>query len=111
MILAAAMAERGGFAEIGPNEVAKITYIGLGSGDKVVDSIMTSPVLDADWEKLITLISRYQSRSTGYTARRSLFDTEFARDYDHLSRFGEWEMTDRAVASQLVGPGGNHDPK
>jgi hypothetical protein len=33
----------------------------------------------------------------GYTSRRAVFNERFPGDYDHLARFGEWEMTDRAV--------------
>lgn len=103
LLLAAAMAERGGFADLGPSEVAKISYIGLGAGEKAVETDMTSDLLAQEWDRLITLISRYQTRATGYTARRALFLTSFAGDYDHLSRFGEWQMSDRAEA-ETVGP-------
>jgi hypothetical protein len=59
--------------------------------------------LAAEWDKLITLISRYLSRATGYTARRAVFEDRFPGDYDHLARYGEWQMSDRAH-SESVGP-------
>lgn len=97
LLLAAAMAERGGFAALGPSEVALITYIGLGAGDKVVEKSVTCDELNQEWAKLITLIGRYMQRETGYAARRALFESRIEGRYDHLARFGEWQMTDRAV--------------
>ncbi|MFC3182235.1 double-strand break repair protein AddB [Cypionkella sinensis] len=102
LLLAAVMADRGGFADLGPSDVAKISYIGLGSGEDVVETDITDAILTEHWEKLLALIARYLRRSTGYTARRALFETRHAGDYDHLSRFGEWEMSDRA-APEAVG--------
>ena len=103
LLLAAAMAERGGFADFGPTDVATISYVGLGSGEKVVDTTMTPELIAVEWAKLITLISRYLTRTTGYTSRRAMFEQRFPGDYDHLARFGEWQMSDRAVP-ESVGP-------
>lgn len=103
LLLAAAMAERGGFADLGPSDVAKISYIGLGAGEKAVETDMTPELLAQEWDKLITLIGRYLTRTTGYTARRAVFETTYPGDYDHLSRFGEWQMSDRADP-ETVGP-------
>ncbi|MDB5658565.1 MAG: RecB family exonuclease-like protein [Cypionkella sp.] len=102
LLLAAVMADRGGFADLGASRVAKITYIGLGSGEDVVETEITEALLTEHWDKLLALIARYFRRSTGYTARRALFEIRHPGDYDHLSRFGEWEMSDRAVA-EMVG--------
>jgi double-strand break repair protein AddB len=103
LLLAAVMADRGGFAELGPSDVSKISYIGLGTSEDVVDTDITEQLLTEHWEKLLKLISRYLRRATGYSARRAVFETRHPGDYDHLSRFGEWEMSDRAVP-ELVGP-------
>ena len=108
LLLAAAMAERGGFADLGPSDVAKISYIGLGAGEKAVETDMTPEVLDQEWAKLITLIGRYLTRTTGYTARRAVFEDRYPGDYDHLARYGEWQMSDRAfpetVGAETVAP-------
>lgn len=103
LLLAAAMAERGGFANLGPSDVAKISYIGLGAGEKAVETDMTPDLLRQEWEKLITLIGRYMTRTTGYTARRAVFEDRYPGDYDHLARYGEWQMSDRAQP-ETVGP-------
>lgn len=104
LLLAAAMAERGGFADLGPNEVALITYIGLGAGQKIEETEITSEILAQEWAKLTTLISRYMQRDTFYAARRALFEQRYERSYDHLARFGEWQMTDRAVPVLVGAP-------
>ena len=106
LLLAAAMAERGGFAELGPAEVARITYIGLGAGEKLVETDVTGEMLDAQWQRFGLLIACYQQAETGYAARRAVFETRFARDYDHLSRFGEWQMSDRAQGIVVGADGG-----
>ena len=103
LLLAAAMAERGGFADLGPTTVALISYVGMGMGEKVVDTEITPELMAEQWAKLITLISRYLMRQTGYTSRRAMFETNYPGDYDHLARFGEWQMSDKAV-SESVGP-------
>lgn len=103
LLLAAAMAERGGFRDLGPMDVAEISFVGLGAGDNAVDTALTPEVTAEVWAKLITLISRYMTRSTGYTSRRAMFETRFPGDYDQLARFGEWQMSDRA-SPEIVGP-------
>lgn len=102
LLLAACMAERGGFGQIGPAEVARITYLGLGATPKIVSTEITPELSGQTWESLHRLIGRYLQRDTGYTSRRAMFETNFAGDYDHLARFGEWEMTELA-APEIVG--------
>ncbi|MEO6298194.1 MAG: PD-(D/E)XK nuclease family protein, partial [Paracoccaceae bacterium] len=97
LLLAAAMAERGGFAGLGPVQVARISYLGLGSGDKAVETEVDDEMLAQQWARFSQLIQAYAEAETGYAARRAVFETRFQLDYDHLSRFGEWQMSDRAV--------------
>ncbi len=103
LIAAAAMVTRGGFAELGPSDVAWISYIGLGAGKKSVSTRVTAELLDEFWAGMLRLIGQYGDRSTGYAARRAMFQDRIAGDYDHLARFGEWQMTDRAIGLK-VGP-------
>lgn len=99
--LTAAMVEHGGFEALGPREVASYSYIGLGSGQKVEETSRAEIDLDREWEKFLRLITRYAQRSTGYTARRAVFADRIEGDYDHLARYGEWQMTDRAAPVQV----------
>lgn len=101
--LASVMAEKGAFEGLGPSDVASFSYIGLGSGQKVEESRREEVDLETEWKRFLILITRYAQRETGYVSRRAVFETRIAGDYDHLARFGEWEMTDRA-APQPVGP-------
>ncbi len=103
LLLAAVMAEKGGFADLGPSEVARISYIGLNASADAVETDITAEIIAEHWEKLTALIARYLRQATGYTARRALFESRFPGDYDHLSRYGEWQMSDRATPL-IVGP-------
>ncbi|MBD3765664.1 MAG: PD-(D/E)XK nuclease family protein, partial [Rhodobacterales bacterium] len=94
LLLEAAMAERGAFAALGRADVARITYVGLGAAGKVETTAITPDLTAQVWEDLARLIARYLTPDQGYTARRALFSTRDASDYDHLSRFGEWDTTD-----------------
>lgn len=103
LLLAAAMAEAGGFAKLGPVDVARITYIGLGSGEKAVETELDADMIGEEWARFAQLIRAYAGPETGYVARRAVFETRFRLDYDHLSRFGEWQMSDRAQPVDLQG--------
>ena len=103
--LAAAMAERGGFTPH-PMEVALISYIGLGAGEKVEETPLASAEINAIWDRFVSLIKAYSTPETGYTSRRAVFDLRYPGDYDHLARFGEWDMTDRAESVKV----GQDDP-
>ena len=96
------MVTRGAFAALdGPREVAGITYIGLGSSPKELTSNPDEAMLGKVWEELHALIGEYLSPDRGYAARRAMFGERFPGDYDHLSRFGEWEMTDMPVPEDV----------
>lgn len=101
LLLAAAMAERDGFPGIEGAEVARITYVGLGSNPKVEETEIDPEVTEAVWEGLRALIAHYATEDVGYTARRAVMKERFETDYDHLSRFGEWDTTDHAVAERM----------
>lgn len=105
--LTALMVERGGFEALGPREVASFSYIGLGSGEKVVETDRNKIDLDREWERFLQLITLYCRRTTGYTARRAVFADRIEGDYDHLARYGEWQMTDRAEPARV----GEDDPE
>lgn len=92
--LEAAMAERGAWAALGPVRIEGATYIGLGSDDGESSAKLTPEVITESWEGLHRLIAAYFRRETGYTARRAVFETRIEGDFDHLARFGEWEMSD-----------------
>ncbi|MFN4157114.1 MAG: double-strand break repair protein AddB [Gemmobacter sp.] len=103
LLLTAAIVERGGFADLGgPRAVETVAYLGLGSTPKLEVMAVTPEMTGAVWDGLAGLIGAYLDPARGYTARRAMQWTRFASDYDHLARFGEWQMTDAAV-TQPVG--------
>ncbi len=101
LLLEAAMAERGAFAELGPHEVARITYIGLGANPRDVSTEITAGITAQTWDELHLLIGQYATRAQGYIARRAPAQAAHAGDYDHLARFGEWEMSAPSVPEDV----------
>lgn len=101
LLLEAAMAERGGFAALGPSQVARISYVGVGGAPKLVTTEMDKDQTDAVWAELAALIAAYDTRAQGYTARRAVFEERTRGDYDHLARFGEWEMSDPSAPEDV----------
>lgn len=104
LLLAAAMAERGGFPGIDGAQVARITYVGLGSSPKVEETDITPDITAEVWEGLHALIGHYRHEMAGYTARRAVHKDRFEGDYDHLSRHGEWDTTDHPAPVSVGRP-------
>ena len=93
LLLAAAMAERDAFKGLEGSDVAKITYVGLGTSPKIEETEITPQITAEVWEGLHALIAHYSHHGAGYTARRAVQKERFEGDYDHLSRHGEWDTT------------------
>lgn len=87
------IAENVGFQNIEPNTVFDAQFIGLGTPAKVVQIPIEKESLEQANTKLRHLISSYSDQDQGYTARRALFKSSDFSDYDHLSRFGEWDTS------------------
>ena len=95
------MAEGGGFKGLGPAEVAKLSYVGL-KAELAVETTDLQPGEVAEvWADFGRLMASYARATQGYTARRALESVRDASDYDHLSRFGEWDMTDDPTPEDL----------
>jgi double-strand break repair protein AddB len=97
LLLLAAMADRGAFGAFGAGAVAGATYLGL--SDSAVSPPADPGALAAVWEALERLIRRMADPATGYTARRTGQRAE--ADYAHLSRYGEWRLSQPAVAEDV----------
>jgi ATP-dependent helicase/nuclease subunit B len=94
LLLAAAMAERGGFPGVPPEAVAKVVFVGLKAELMTVETEMEPGQAGAVWDQFVLLMGEYARPDQGYTARRALMKETDASDYDLLSRFGEWDQTD-----------------
>ena len=102
LLLTAALAERGAFKGVRPAPVRAAAYIGLGTNPKVEAAPLAEMSPDQVLAELIQLITRYLEPDQGFTARRALQKDSDPSDYDHLSRFGEWEVSDDPVPEDLT---------
>ena len=91
LLIEAAMAEEAAFEDIGPAEVSRALFIGLGSSYKEVPAPLGDHPPARTWEELHKLIAAYFDPGQGYTSRRMLHLDTDKGDYDHLARFGEWD--------------------
>lgn len=101
LVLEALIAEAGGFENVAASQVARIAYIGLGLNAKYRPSQPED--LNGIREGLAQLVTAYEKREQGYVARRIPMEIlgRSWGDYDHLARFGEWEMSDRARPEEV----------
>jgi len=102
LLLEAAMAERGAFEKIGPAEVSRAVYIGLGSSPIELLAPLEDEPTGKVWEELHALIRHYSCPESGFTSRRAMEKDEESGDYDQLARFGEWEITDAPKKERLT---------
>ena len=93
LLLLAAMAENGAFPDLGPAEVARIVFVGLKAELKTVQTDLQPGQVAEVWADFAKLIAAYARPSQGYAARRAMKAERDVSDYDHLSRFGEWDIT------------------
>lgn len=94
LLIEAAMAERGAFADVGAHPVAAVTYIHLGGSAQDRPTTRDEVDFDRVWAELQGLVGQYLRPARGYTSRRAMFTAADAGDYDHLARFGEWQASD-----------------
>ncbi|WP_208764504.1 MULTISPECIES: double-strand break repair protein AddB [Leisingera] len=93
LLIEAAMAEEGAFEDLGPAEVARALFIGLGSKLSEVRAPLEAEPPAKVWDELRTLIAAYFEPDQGYSSRRMVHRDDIAGDYDHLARYGEWDRS------------------
>ncbi len=101
LLLEAAIAQRSGFGELAPCDVARAIYIGLGSTPSEVHAPLDEEPAEKVWQSLHDLISAYRDLRQGYTARRAIKRKDEVGDYDQLARFGEWDITDDPTPQEM----------
>ncbi|MEI4260733.1 double-strand break repair protein AddB [Roseovarius sp. D0-M9] len=94
LLLEAAIAERAGFGDLAPCDVARAVYIGLGAEPSETPAPLEDEPPGKVWQGLHDLISAYRDIRKGYVARRAMQAKKDVGDYDQLARFGEWDITD-----------------
>jgi len=102
LLIEAAMAEEGAFADLGPSEVQRALFIGLGSSLKEVRAPLDEQPPAKIWTELKSLIEAYFDPNQGYSSRRMVHRDDIAGDYDHLARFGEWDRSSEAKQEHLT---------
>jgi double-strand break repair protein AddB len=101
LMLEAVIAQAGGFDGLAPARVAEVAYIGLGATPKFSRIQIGADDIDLTRSGLVELIEAYARREQCYTARRVVETQRFAGDYDHLSRFGEWDHATRPSSEEV----------
>lgn len=91
LLLEIAMAEEDGFEDIGPSQVARAVFLGVGSSYSEVAAPMADEPPAKTWEDLRALITAYRAPEQGFTSRRMVQKDTDTGDFDHLARFGEWD--------------------
>lgn len=102
LLLETAMVERGAFEKLGQRPVAAAHFIGVNAAMKNIAAPLDKQPADQVWADFTTLLTSWQDITRGYTARMALFSKTDVSNYDHLSRYGEWETSDEPVPTVLT---------
>lgn len=99
--LEGAIAQIGGFKEIGKGKISYLELIGLGGGGKELPLNFSDEQIDDIWGRLRDLIQAFSYENLGYTAHMRPEKIRYVSDFDHLSRFGEWQDGDEFEAEAM----------
>ena len=102
LLIEAAMIEAGAFHAVGAQRVTEAVFIGLGSKMTEVSAPLQEEPPAQTLAQLRLLIEAYLDPAKGFTARRMMQKDSYGSDYDLLSRFGEWDVTDDPVPEDLA---------
>ncbi|MCK0097208.1 double-strand break repair protein AddB [Yoonia sp. F2084L] len=102
LLLEAAMVELGAFEDLGQMSVGGAAFIGVNAAMKNVPAPLDQQPPDQVWGELETLFANWHDPMRGYTARLALFSKTDQSDYDHLSRYGEWDTSDDPTPQVLT---------
>ena len=111
LLVEAVMAERGAFKNIQAERVARVDHIGMNRALKMTGvpmdfhEIGKSQTIDYRTEtverELLQLLEHFNKKTMGYMPRRAMERVRFSGDYDHFSRYGEWDDSDPVVKVDL----------
>lgn len=99
--LEAAMVAHGAFRGLGATDVAGISYVQLGGEGRTEPRKFDAGLAETTWQGFVRLIRLYLAGERGFVARLAMERTDHASDYDHLSRHGEWDMTQPATPERF----------
>lgn len=94
LLIEAVMAEAGAFKDIPPMPVCNAIHVGIGrTPEQRPINIEKNYKLVSVAGELASLLMEYDDPKRGYISRRIMEEVKYSGDYDHLSRFGEWDAT------------------
>lgn len=102
LLVEAAMVEQGGFAEAGRRTVAGAVYLKIGNDLREVPAPLEDLTPAEVWADLQALLKRWNEPARGYTARMAAETDHFANPYDQLSRYGEWDLSQRPAPEDMA---------
>ena len=102
LLLEAAMIELGAFADVGKKPVEGAAFVAVNTDMRDVPAPLNDHPAMQVWDEFQTLLKQYAQKSRGYSARLAMFSTTDYSDYDHLSRYGEWDTSDDAKPEDLT---------
>ncbi|MBN9886011.1 double-strand break repair protein AddB [Salipiger abyssi] len=101
LLLEAAMVERGAFRELQPRHTERAVFVSVAANPKEVPAPLDEMPAAQVWAEFETLMTRWAEPERGYTARAALLKEKDVSEYDHLARFGEWDVIDEAQREVL----------
>ncbi|WP_353473462.1 double-strand break repair protein AddB [Salipiger sp. H15] len=101
LLLEAAMVERGAFPNLQPRHAARAVFVSVSVNPNEVEAPLDEVPPSKVWSQFETLMTRWFEPDRGYTARAAMLSENDFSDYDHLSRFGEWDVIDAAEREML----------
>ena len=101
LLAEAVMVSRGAFKDLGAKHVDEAVFIGVNAAMRDVPAPLDDNPIEGVYAGLETLFSKWNTQTTGYSARMAMFSKDDYSPYDHLSRFGEWTMADRPNPEDL----------
>ena len=95
LLLEAVIAENGGFSKLGPVNVSKVAYLGIGRDQSETTKVFSDGEVAGVKAEASAMFAAYLHDEFGFLSRRIPND-RIAGNYDHLARCGEWSDSDVA---------------
>lgn len=99
--LEAVIAEAGGFEDLPPLTVSEIAYLQINKDLKIRALTFEPGDVGRARDEFAKIMDDFLSGERSFTARRMPRDMKYVSDYDHLSRFGEWDQSDTPVPEEM----------
>lgn len=92
--LEAVIAEAGGFRDLPALAVSEVAYLRINKGLGLRRVALTPEDIGKTRDDFVEIMDGFLSGARGFTARRMPRDLSYLSEFDHLSRFGEWDQSD-----------------